>query len=133
LLFSPSFAITERMGNDEATQTGGSEPPYSYAPSTTQPIAAQHGDTCVCRHCADGAYLKLRTRADYLQQENTRLERALADARHALKVSEFKRLTLEINAAVKRGDRDAWLKACSARLELGLGDEEAFALMGKAA
>lgn len=95
----------------------------------TAPVAATHGERCACRHCANGAYLKLLTKSDYQQHEIARLERELAAARHAAAIADFKRLTVVIQTAVAAGDRECWAAAVAERLALSVSDVEAAELV----
>lgn len=94
----------------------------------TAPLAAEHGLRCACRHCASGSYQELLSTSDYQRHEITRLTRELAAVRKALALSEAKRLTVEIKAAINRKDQIAWARLVAERAQLAITSDDLIAI-----
>jgi hypothetical protein len=94
----------------------------------TAPVAAEHGDRCACRHCASGAYIALQRTTDYQRHEITRLTDELKATRRALALSDARRLTIEINRAIERGDQLTWARKVNERAQLPISADDLIAI-----
>jgi hypothetical protein len=94
----------------------------------TPPVAAEHGDRCACRHCASQAYSSLQQRADYLQQQVSRLAKELAAARRAAVLADARRLTVEIRHAIERKDGAVWARLVAQRAQLPISADDLIAI-----
>jgi hypothetical protein len=90
----------------------------------TPPALAQHGASCACRACASGSYQDLLSKSDYQRHEITRLTAELAATRRALALSDARRLTIEINRAIERGDQVTWARKVAERAALSITSDD---------
>lgn len=99
--------------------------PEALASQATAPVAATHGDRCICRHCASQSYANELHRNNLLQQEVSRLTERLHKASFARDVERYRYLTMVIEQAVRSGDEKTWAKAVGERMGLGVGVQQA--------
>jgi hypothetical protein len=94
--------------------------------SNGTPLATDHSDPSHrCIECMlRGLIRRAEDQRDLNHREVIRLDTELAKTRRALALSEAKRLTLEIERAIERDDRQAWSRAVQERSSLQVTVED---------